>query len=79
MKSSKGKMKRKLLDNDAFVKKNFERLVKKYPHQRIVICLEEIFTGTTAIKEAKRKYPKAIPMALPVPGHEEFSHILVIL
>ncbi len=72
-------MKRKILDNDAFVKKNFERLVKKYPRQRIVICREEIFTGATAVKEARSKYPKAIPMALPVPSREEFSHILLIL
>lgn len=72
-------MKRKILDNDSFVRKNFGKLVKKYPRQRIVICRGEIFTGEDAVNEARKKYPKSIPMSLPVPAKEEFSHILIIV
>ena len=69
-------MKTKILDNDTFVRENFENLVKKYPHQRIVICQREIFTGEDAVKKAREKYPKAIPMSMPIPGPESFTHIL---
>ncbi|MCM8779461.1 MAG: hypothetical protein NC834_06765 [Candidatus Omnitrophica bacterium] len=64
------------IDNDNFVRENFEKLVKRYPHQRIIICEGEIFTGKDAVKKARQKYPKATPMFLPVPGPEEFNHIL---
>jgi hypothetical protein len=64
------------LDNDSFVRENLERLVKKYPRQRIVICNGEIFTGEDAAKKARRKYPKSIPLSMPVPAHEEFTHLL---
>lgn len=66
----------KTLDNDLFVQKNLEKLVKKYPHQRIIICNGEIFSGADAVKKARSKYPDATPMFLPVPGPEEFNHIL---
>ena len=63
-------------DNDAFVSKNLEKFVKKYPRQRIVICNREVFTGEDAVKRARLKYPKLIPLILPVPAHEEFNHLL---
>ena len=69
-------MSKRILDNDSFVEKNFEKLVKKYPRQRIVISQGEIFTGEDAVKKAKRRFPKIIPLTLPVPGPEEFVHIL---
>lgn len=64
------------LDNDTFVGKNLEKLVKKYPRQTIIISAGEIFTGEGAMKKAKTKYPNIIPMIMPVPGPEEFSHLL---
>lgn len=65
-----------ILDNDLFVEKNLEKLVKKYPRQRVVICQGEVFTGENAVEKAKKRYPKAIPLSMPVPGPEEFTHIL---
>lgn len=67
---------KKILDNDLFVKENFEELIKKYSHKRIVISHGEIFTGEDAVKKARLKFPKTIPLFMPVPGPEEFSHIL---
>lgn len=69
-------MPRKTLDNDLFVQKNLEKLVKKYPHQKIIISNEEIFMGENAVKKARKKFPDIIPMFLPIPGPEEFNHIL---
>ena len=66
----------KILDNDAFVKKHLERLVKKYPRQRIVICRGKIFTGEDAVQKARKEFPGVTPMSFPVPAHEEFVHIL---
>ena len=69
-------MKTANLDNDSFVRENLERLVKKYPRQRIVICNGEIFTGENALEKAREKYSKFIPLLMPVPGPEEFNHLL---
>jgi hypothetical protein len=63
-------------NNDAFVRKNLESLVKKYPRQRVVICNKEIFTGENAVQKARIKYPKSIPLSMPVPSPEEFTHLL---
>lgn len=67
---------KKILDNDLFVKENLEEIVKRYAHKRIVISNGEIFTGEDAVKKARTKYPQTIPMLLPVPGPEEFNHVL---
>jgi len=64
------------IDNDLFVQRNLERLVKKYPHRRIIISNGEIFIGDDAVKKARKKYPNTIPMFFPVPGEEEFNHLL---
>ena len=69
-------MKYQILNNDSFIKENLEKLVKKYPRQRIVICNGEIFTGEDAVKRARERYPKAIPLSFPVPAPEEFTHLL---
>lgn len=69
-------MKVSKLNNDSFVRKNLEKLVKKFPRQRIVICEGKIFTGEDAVKKARKKYPKSIPLSLPVPAPEEFTHLL---
>ena len=69
-------MSKTVLDNDAFVKRNLESLVKKYPRQRIVICRGEIFTGKDAVLKARKKYPATVPMSVPIPAPEEFAHIL---
>ena len=66
----------KYSDNDLFVQENFEKLVEKYSHQCIVVCGGEIFTGEDAFEKAKEKYPSLIPMLLPIPGPENFNHIL---
>jgi hypothetical protein len=65
-----------IIDSDSFVKENLEELVKKYPRQRIVICQGEVFTGKNAVRKAREKYPKAIPLSFPVPAPEEFMHLL---
>ena len=44
-----GKMRENISENDAFIGKNLERLVRLYPHQRIVVCKKEIFTGEDAV------------------------------
>jgi len=67
----------KTLDSDLFVRKNFEKLVKKYAHKHIVISKGEIFTGKDAVKKARKKYPHVIPLAMPVPGPEAFPHHLL--
>ena len=67
---------KKVLDNDLFVKENLEELVKKYAHRIIVISRGAIFTGEDAVKKAKSKYPKYIPLVMPIPGPENFVHIL---
>ena len=66
----------KIVDNDTFVAKNLEKLVKKYPHQAIVICHGEIFIGEDAVEKARKKYPDSTPLWMPVPGPEEFNHLL---
>ena len=67
----------KALDNDEFVRKNFDMLIEKYAHERVVICCGEIFTGDDAAAQARQKYPKAIPMSLPVPSRPDLiSHVL---
>ena len=65
------------IDNDEFVTENFSKLIKKYPHQHIVICNGEIFTGKDAVQCARLKYPKLTPLWLPVPGPESFPHHLL--
>jgi len=66
----------KVLDNDSFVKKYLQKIVAKYAHQQIVICHGEIFTGAGAVECARKKYPKTTPLFFPVPGSEEFNHLL---
>ena len=70
-------VKHKIPDNDEFVRKNFNKLIDKYAHERIIICNGEIFTGEDAASKARQKHPKAIPMSLPVPSRPELiSHVL---
>lgn len=69
-------MKAAKLNNDSFVRKNLGKLVKKFPRQRIVICEGKIFTGEDAVKRARERYPKSIPLSFPVPAPEEFTHLL---
>lgn len=69
-------MPKRIVDNDTFVRENLEKLVKKYPHKIIVINNGEIFTGENAVRRARAKYPGSTPMWLPVPGPEEFNHLL---
>ncbi len=70
------KMVSRISKNDVFVRCHFEEFIKKYPRQRIVICEGEIFTGKDPVREARAKYPRSIPLSLPVPAPEEFTHIL---
>lgn len=68
----------KIIDNDAFVAKNFEKLVEKYGGQTIVICNGEIFTGDDDIDKALAKYPKSIPLVFNVPRPEFFAHHFIL-
>ena len=66
----------RILDNDLFVSEKLERLVNKYPHRNIIISNGEIFTGDNAVKEARKKYRRTVPMFFRVPSKEEFNHLL---
>ncbi len=65
---------KRILDNDAFVTKNADQIVKKYGRKTIVICKGEIFSGLKAMERARRKFPKSIPMLFSVPPREMFTH-----
>ena len=69
-------MSKKILDNDLFIQKNLGKLVKQYPHQKLIISNGKIFFGENALKTAREEFPNIIPMFFPVPGPEEFNHIL---
>ena len=68
----------KIIDNDAFVTKNFEKLVNKYGGKTVVLCNGEIFTGDDDIEKAKAKYPNLIPMSLSLPRPEFFENHFVL-
>ena len=65
-----------ILDNDSFIKTHLAELVRKFPRRRIVICQGKIFTGDNAVKQARKEFPRAIPLSFPVPAPEEFAHLL---
>lgn len=69
-------MSKKILDNDTFISKNLEKLVKKYAHKEIIISGGKVFIGEDALRRAKEEYPHLIPMFFPVPGPEDFAHLL---
>ena len=69
--------KKRVSNNDEFLTKNFERIVNTYPHQRIVICNEKIFTGSDAVEKARRKFPRKRLMWMPVPSAQELKHHLL--
>lgn len=71
-------MSKNMLDNDTFVGEKLEELVKKYPHQKIVISNGKIFTGDNAVKLARKRFPEITPLLFPVPGPEEFAHLLLM-
>ena len=64
------------IDNDTFIQKNLTSLVKRFPRQMIVICNGEIFTDKDAVPQARKKFPKSVPLLFPVPAPEEFNHLL---
>ncbi len=65
---------KRILDNDTFVAKNADQIVKKYGRKTIVICQGEIFTGTKAMERARRKFPGTVPMLFSVPPREMFKN-----
>ena len=65
---------KRILDNDAFVAKNGDQIVKKYGRKTIVICQGEIFTGAKAMERARRKFPGETPMLFSVPPREMFQN-----
>ena len=67
---------KKIKNNDKFVAENLEELVKTYPHQTIVISNGKIFTGENAVKKARKRFPKIIPLSMPIPGPKAFFHLL---
>ena len=68
----------KFIPNDAFVTKNFEKLVNKYGGQTVILCNGEIFTGNDMSKKAELKYPKLIHMILNLPRPEFFAHHFIL-
>jgi hypothetical protein len=67
----------KIVDNDIWLSAHFEEIIDKYAGQYIIISNGEIFTGEKAFKKAKEKYPRSIPLSMPVPRPEDFVHILI--
>ena len=65
---------KRIIDNDAFVVKNADQIVKKYGRRTIVICRGEVFTGNKAMDRARRKFPGVTPMLFPVPPREMFKN-----
>ena len=63
----------RVLDNDAFVTKYANALVKKYARKTIVICQGEVFCGLKAIERARHKFPESMPMLFSVPPREMFQ------
>ena len=41
---------KRILDNDSFVAKNADQIVRKYGRKTIVICKGRIFTGIKALR-----------------------------
>ena len=65
---------KRILDNDAFVTKNADQIVRKYGRKTIVICRGEVFTGNKAMERARRKFPGIVPMLFSVPPREMFKN-----
>jgi len=65
---------KRILDNDNFVAKNADQIVKKYGRKTIVICQGEIFSGTKAMERARQKFPGIVPMLFSVPPREMFQN-----
>lgn len=65
------KTKPKVISNDEWIRKNFEKLVDKFGGQHIIVSCGEVFTGDNALKEARKKYPNAIPTSMPVPTPQD--------
>lgn len=56
--------------------KKIPNLVDKYPGKYAVFAGGEIFIGRDAKKledEAKKKYPKTIPIGMPIPHKQDFT------
>jgi len=70
-------MRKRMLDNDMFVTKNFEKIILKYPRQVVIVCQGELFTGKDAMENAENKYPGKVPMVLPVPSRDQLKHFLL--
>ena len=70
-------MQGQILDNDAFVARNFEKIILKYPRQVVIICQGELFDGPDAVERSEEKYPGKIPMVLPVPSRKQLKHFLL--
>ena len=58
----------RILDNDTFVSKNFEKIVDKYGSKTIIVCQGEIFSGAQARNKAEKKYPDKTLMIFSVPS-----------
>ena len=72
------KRKIKIVDDEKFIRDNFERLVRKYGGTTIVVANREIFTEKNAIDKIRKKYPKICPFILSLPRPEFFTgHFLL--
>ena len=70
---SKHKTPKRFLDEDKFVTQNFEWLVDRFGGKRVVICQGEVFTGRDAVDSARKRFPRATPLWMPVPTAKQLA------
>lgn len=62
--------------DDEWIRKNFERLVDRYPGQYIAVANEELFVGPAremVEKAARGKHSQVIPSVMQVPRPESLT------
>ncbi len=72
----KRKLRRKSIDDDAWIREHFEELVDKYGGKYIIVAGGEVFVGGDVRRlevKARLKHPDIIPIGMPVPRPQDFQ------
>ena len=75
---SKRKLLKKFLDEDKFVHENFEWLVDHFGGRRVTICQGKIFTGKNSVELARKRFPRATPLWMPIPTPKQLKHSFLL-